>query len=95
MEMELKLDQHGLPYAEIDFLGRKAKLTVWINQVLLEDGIVTLFSDSETNWEEYTEAVWPANPERGRYFDEACRGATDDPVVVAAARKFLQQIESL
>lgn len=93
--MEIKLDAHGLPYTEVDFMGRKAKLTVWINQVLLEDGIVTLSNDDETDWEEYTEAVWPANPERGRNNDEVCRGATNDPAVVAAARAFLQQIESL
>lgn len=93
--MEIKLDQHGLPYAEVEFMGRMAKLTVWINQVLLEDGIVTLLSDQETDWEKYTEAIWKANPERGRYFDNVCRGATDDPEVVAAARAFLGQIESL
>lgn len=89
--MEIKLDQHGLPVTEVDFMGRKAQLTVWINQVLLEDGIVTLGSD----WEEYTEATWKANPERGRYADNVYRGATDDPEVVAAARAFLEQIESL
>lgn len=93
--METKLDMHGLPYAEVEYLGRRAKLTVWINQVLLEDGIVTLTSDAETNWEELTEATWPANPERGRYTDDAFRGATDDPEVVAAAREFLAQIESM
>ena len=93
--MEIKQDQNELPYAVIDFMGRKARLTVWINQVLLEDGIVTLSSDDETDWEEYTEAVWKADPERGRYFDNVYRGATDDPAVVAAAREFLTQIGSL
>lgn len=93
--MEIKQAQNGLPYAEVEYLGRKAKLTVWINQVLLEDGIVTLMSDAETDWEEYTEAVQKANPERGRYFDNVHRGATDDPAVVAAAREFLTQIGSM
>lgn len=93
--MEIKQDEHGFPYAEVDFMGRKLQLTVWINQVLLEDGIVTLGGDSETDWEEYAQAIWKANPERGRNFDEVCRGATDDPAVVAAAREFLTQTGDL